>query len=102
MNPTDGEDILVLPIAGTDGIEENVLAQLVFNDETVERHFELRIWVCVEEDSDGKLLMIKIVKYVKKGEEKQHKNLVIIGEEIAPKCKGVALAVKTLFNQGRT
>ncbi|KAK8988044.1 hypothetical protein V6N11_065643 [Hibiscus sabdariffa] len=64
MNPTDGEDILVLPIAGIDGIEKNVLAQLVFNDETVERHFELRIWVCVGEDFDGKRLMIKILKSV--------------------------------------
>ncbi|KAK8682252.1 hypothetical protein V6N13_054644 [Hibiscus sabdariffa] len=32
----------------------------------------------------------------KDGEEKQHKNLVRIGEEIVPKCKGVALAVETL------
>ncbi|PPD74287.1 hypothetical protein GOBAR_DD28790 [Gossypium barbadense] len=32
----------------------------------------------------------------KEGEEKQHDNLVRIGEGIVQKCKGVALAVKTL------
>ncbi|KAG8496024.1 hypothetical protein CXB51_009331 [Gossypium anomalum] len=183
MNPTDGEDIPVLPIVGIGGIGKTTLAQLVFNEESVKSHFELRIWVCVTEDFDIKQLMIKIIKSAtgvnckdmnkeelhkvlqdclngnrffmvvddvwnedkKKWselkdllcggaqgsriivttrsrkvatiigttppydlehlsyenclslcEEKQHDNLVIIGEGIVQKCKGVALAVKTL------
>ncbi|XP_052483613.1 putative disease resistance protein RGA1 [Gossypium raimondii] len=191
MNPTDGEDILVLPIVGIRGIGKTTLAQLVFNEESVKSHFELRIWVCVTEDFDIKQLMIKIIKSAtgreckdmnkeelhkvlqdclntkrifvvlddvwnedkkkwielkdllcggaqgsriivttrirnvatitgttplydlehlsydnclslflklafKEGEEKQHDNLVRIGEGIVQKCKGVALAVKTL------
>ncbi|TYH23563.1 hypothetical protein ES288_A03G023700v1 [Gossypium darwinii] len=191
MNPTDGEDIPVLPIVGIGGIGKTTLAQLVFNEESVKSHFELRIWVCVTEDFDIKQLMIKIIKSAtgmnckdmnkeelhkvlqdclngkrffmvlddvwnedkkkwselkdllcggaqgskiivttrirkvatitgtippydlehlsyenclslflklafKEGEEKQHDNLVRIGEGIVQKCKGVALAVKTL------
>ncbi|KAB2038962.1 hypothetical protein ES319_D03G180800v1 [Gossypium barbadense] len=191
MNPIDGEDIPVLPTVGIGGIGKTTLAQLVFNEESVKSHFELRIWVCVTEDFDIKQLMIKIIKSAtrmnckdmnkeelhkvlqdclngkrffmvlddvwnedkkkwselkdllcggaqgsriivttrgrkvatitgiippydlehlsydnclslflklafKEGEEKQHDNLVRIGEGIVQKCKGVALAVKTL------
>ncbi|TYJ41503.1 hypothetical protein E1A91_A03G026200v1 [Gossypium mustelinum] len=191
MNPTDEKDIPVLPIVGIGGIGKTTLAQLVFNEESVKSHFELRIWVCVTEDFDIKQLMIKIIKsatgmnckdmnkeelhkvlqdclngkrffmvlddvwnddnkkwrelkdllcggaqgsriivttrsldvatitgtiprydlehlsdenclslFLKlafiEGEEKQHDNLVKIGEGIVKKCKGVALAVKTL------
>ncbi|KAK8548574.1 hypothetical protein V6N12_061485 [Hibiscus sabdariffa] len=194
MNPTDGEgeDVPVLPIVGIGGVGKTALAQLVFNDERVVKHFESRIWVCVAEVFDIKQLMIKTIKSAtgmkctdmnkeelhkalhdclndkrcfivlddvwsedkrlwnelkdllcggaaqgskiivttrshkvaaitgtvshydlehlsgenclslflklafKEGEEKQHKNLVRIGEEIVPKCEGVALAVETL------
>ncbi|KAH1115581.1 hypothetical protein J1N35_008959 [Gossypium stocksii] len=191
MNPIDGEDIPVLPTVGIGGIGKTTLAQLVFNEESVKLHFELRIWVCVTEDFDIKQLMIKIIKSAtginckdmnkeelhkflqdclngkrffmvlddvwnedkkkwselkdllcggaqgnriivttrsrkvatitgtippydlehlsyesclslflklafKEGEEKQHDNLIRIGEGIVQKCKGVALAVKTL------
>ncbi|XP_040960047.1 putative disease resistance protein RGA3 [Gossypium hirsutum] len=190
-DPTDGEDIPVLPIVRIGGIGKTTLAQLVFNEESVKLHFELRIWVCVTEDFDINQLMIKIIKSAtgmkckdmnkeelrkdlqdclngkrffmvlddvwnddnkkwselkdllcggaqgsriivttrirnvatitgtilpydlehlsyenclslflklafKEGEEKQHDNLVRIGEGIVQKCKGVALAVKTL------
>ncbi|XVE96087.1 hypothetical protein REPUB_Repub02eG0191000 [Reevesia pubescens] len=62
MHSTDGEDIPVLPIVGIGGLGKTALAQLVFNDEKVNMHFELRIWVCVAEDFDIKELMIKIIK----------------------------------------
>ncbi|GMJ02312.1 hypothetical protein like AT3G14470 [Hibiscus trionum] len=191
MDPTDGENIHVLPIVGIGGIGKTALAQLVFNDQSIKSHFGLTIWVCVTENFDIKQLMIKIIKSAtgmkcmdmnkeelhkvlqdclsgrrffivlddvwnedkkkwselkdllsggfegskiivttrsrktativstipqhdlehlsyenslslflklafKEGEEKQHRNLIRIGEEIVPKCKGVALAVKTL------
>ncbi|XP_052483612.1 putative disease resistance protein RGA3 [Gossypium raimondii] len=191
MNPTDEKDIPVLPIVGIGGIGKTTLAQLVFNEESVKSHFELRIWVCVTEDFDTKQLMIKTIQSAtgmnckdmnkeelhkalqdclngkrffmvlddvwnedkkkwselkdllcggaqwsriivttrsrkvatitgtipsydlehlsyenclslflqlafKEGEEKQYGNLVRIGEGIVHKCKGVALAVKTL------
>ncbi|KAH1115568.1 hypothetical protein J1N35_008946 [Gossypium stocksii] len=197
MDPTDGEDIPVLPIVGIGGIGKTTLAQLVFNAESVKSHFDLRIWVCVTEDFDIKQLMIKIIKSAtgmnckdmnkeellkvlqdclngkrffmvlddvwnddnkkwrelkdllcggaqgsriivttrsldvatitgtmppydlehlsnenclslflklafKEGEEKQHDNLVKIGEGIVQKCKGVALAVKTLGSRLRS
>ncbi|KAE8678236.1 putative F-box/kelch-repeat protein [Hibiscus syriacus] len=50
----------------------------------------------LEHLSDDNCLSLFIKLAFKEGEEKQHKNLVRIGKEIVLKCKGVALAVKTL------
>ncbi|KAK9026623.1 hypothetical protein V6N11_039458 [Hibiscus sabdariffa] len=46
--------------------------------------------------SYGNSLSLFLKLAFRNGEEKQYKNLVRIGEEIVPKCKGVALALKTL------
>jgi len=48
----------------------------------------------LENLSDGDSLFLQFA--FREGEEKQHPNLVKIGEEIVRKCKGVALAVKTV------
>ncbi|KAL1107630.1 hypothetical protein V6Z11_D03G059200 [Gossypium hirsutum] len=163
------EDIPVLPIVGIRGLGKTALTKLVFNDATVDAHFELKQWVCVFVDFDLKGLMVKIIKsgnsgdgdlgnnvwnednrkwvefknllaggasgrrivvttrsnrvaeitgtipchYLKafpyekslslflkfafkKGKEKQHPNLVKIGQAIMKKCQGIPLVVKEL------
>ncbi|XP_017977602.1 PREDICTED: putative disease resistance protein RGA3 [Theobroma cacao] len=64
MHPTDGigEAVPVLPIVGIAGLGKTVLAKLVFNDERIDKHFRLKIWVCVSEDFDFKQLMMKTIK----------------------------------------
>ncbi|XP_060975071.1 putative disease resistance protein RGA3 isoform X1 [Cannabis sativa] len=56
-----GEDVSFIPMVGIGGLGKTTLAQCVFNDERVQKHFEQKMWVCVSDVFDVKLLVGKIL-----------------------------------------
>ena len=65
MNSDVEDDVLVLPIVGIGGMGKTTLARLVFNDEKIKNHFEVKLWVCVSDDFDEKLIVEKILEFTK-------------------------------------
>ncbi|XP_050230603.1 putative disease resistance protein RGA4 [Mercurialis annua] len=60
LNAFDGENVSILPIVGIGGIGKTTLAKLVYNDERVHRHFEMKVWACISNDFDLPEVLRKI------------------------------------------
>ncbi|KAG7950875.1 hypothetical protein I3843_13G138200 [Carya illinoinensis] len=57
------ENVGVLPITGIGGLGKTTLAQLIFNDEEIVKHFhELKMWVCVSDNFDVRKVVEKILE----------------------------------------
>ncbi|AES75542.1 disease resistance protein (CC-NBS-LRR class) family protein [Medicago truncatula] len=67
----DKEGLSVYSIVGHGGYGKTALAQLVFNDERVNTHFPLKIWVCVSDDFS----MMKILQSIVESKDGKNPNL---------------------------
>lgn len=56
-------NVSVLPIVGIGGIGKTTVSQLVYNDPTVEMHFDLRMWVSVSHKFNLQKIMNNMLEY---------------------------------------
>ncbi|PSS09952.1 Disease resistance RPP13-like protein [Actinidia chinensis var. chinensis] len=54
----------VVPIVGMGGVGKTTLAQMVYNDETVDKHFDIKAWVCVSDNFDILRVTKAILEFV--------------------------------------
>ncbi|KAM0833295.1 hypothetical protein ACQ4PT_064349 [Festuca glaucescens] len=67
------ETLSVLPIVGPGGMGKTTFTQHLYNNETVEGHFAVKVWVCVSTDFDVHKLTRQIHSYIPAVEQEKHK-----------------------------
>ncbi|MBA0724079.1 hypothetical protein Golax_020789, partial [Gossypium laxum] len=60
------QNVSIVPIKGVGRLGKTTLAKMVFNDEKLGDHFELKMWVCVSEKFELKVVVEKVIEVATK------------------------------------
>ncbi|KAJ4724581.1 Disease resistance protein [Melia azedarach] len=93
----------VIPIIAMGGMGKTTLAQLVYNDKTVESHFDLKVWVCVSEDFDVFKVTKTILHSIDDKAVKDNDDLNRLQEKLRSKLlqKKFFLVLDDMWNEDR-
>ncbi|XP_075667826.1 putative disease resistance protein RGA1 [Castanea sativa] len=61
LEPNNEENVSIIPIVGIGGLGKTTLAQFVYNDKSIKEYFELKVWICISDVFDVKMIIQKII-----------------------------------------
>ncbi|XP_042487535.1 putative disease resistance protein RGA3 [Macadamia integrifolia] len=88
VNTSNDQIISVFPIVGMGGLGKTTLAQSVFNDLSIVKNFDLRMWVCVSEPFEVHRLLKEIIESASGGTKCDASNLDVIARKLQEKLMG--------------
>lgn len=91
------DNVSIVPIVGIGGLGKTALTQLVYNDNDVQRYFELKMWVYVSDDFDIRKITQEIV-----GDDK-NSQMEKVQQELRNKIEGkkFLLVLDDMWNEDR-
>ncbi|KAJ9174514.1 hypothetical protein P3X46_013151 [Hevea brasiliensis] len=96
------EGVSIFSIVGIGGLGKTTLAQIIFNDEQVESHFELKLWVCVSDPFEVKVVVKKILESAT-GRKSEDLELDTLMRELGKQINGrkFLLVLDDVWNENR-
>ncbi|KAK9016445.1 hypothetical protein V6N11_078944 [Hibiscus sabdariffa] len=97
------ENVYIIPIVGIGGLGKTALAQLVYNDEMVKDQFESRMWVCVSDVFDVKVIVGNIIKSASNQTPDQNLEMDQLQKQLREKIDGkkYLLVLDDIWNEER-
>ncbi|XP_048442169.1 putative disease resistance protein RGA4 [Pyrus x bretschneideri] len=91
------ENVSTISIVGIGGLGKTALAQLIFNEEVIQKHFELKIWTCVSNVFELDIVVKKILQ------SKNHDEIEQLQNDLRKKVDGkkYLLVLDDVWNEDR-
>ncbi|XP_068328820.1 disease resistance protein RGA2-like [Pyrus communis] len=91
------ENVSTISIVGIGGLGKTALAQLIFNEEVIQKHFELKIWTCVSNVFELDIVVKKILQ------SKNHDEIEQLQNDLREKVDGkkYLLVLDDVWNEDR-
>ncbi|XP_048421247.1 putative disease resistance protein RGA3 [Pyrus x bretschneideri] len=96
LDPISTENVSTISIIGIGGLGKTALAQLIFDDEMIQNHFELKIWSCVSNVFELDIVVKKIL-------QSEHNGIEQLQNELRRKVDGkkYLLVLDDVWNEER-
>ncbi|XP_028943920.1 putative disease resistance protein RGA3 [Malus domestica] len=97
------ENLAVMAIVGMGGLGKTTLAKSVYNEDSIDKFFEKKIWICVSDTFDVNIILLQILESLNsaKAPSKDNQNAILTNLQVELKDKRYLLVLDDVWNEDK-